>query len=160
LSDDAKDEKNDSKNFFESIKRGLLEEKTVKKSEYIFSIIANLILLYIANNLLNWNISFITDAFSQVLWAINLSIVVTIVGNVMFLVYDPAWFRHLSKAVMNTFGFIAAYTLYVVFPLSFSQSYTVFAVKFALIIVMVVLVLTVFFEIFKMLFGVFSRSGK
>ena len=64
MSDDAKDEKNDSKNFIESIKRGLLEEKTVKRSEYIFSIIANLILLYIANNLLNWNISFITDAFS------------------------------------------------------------------------------------------------
>lgn len=158
LSDDSKNGNDNSKNVVESIKRGLLEEKPVKKSEYIFSIIANLILLYIANNLLNWNISFITDVFTQVLWIINLSIVVTILGNVMFLVYDPSWFRHLTKAVMNTFGFIVTYTLYIVFPFSFSQSYTVFAVKLALIIIMVLLVLTVAFEIFKLLFGIMYKS--
>ncbi len=63
MSDSSNDNvknKNDSKDFVKNIKNGLMKEKAVNKSEYIFAIIANLIILYIANNIMNWNLSFVS----------------------------------------------------------------------------------------------------
>jgi hypothetical protein len=142
-------------NFVNNIKNELFKEKKVKRSEYIFAVSANLIILYIANNLLNWNLSFISASFSQVLWAINLTIGITILGNILFLIYNPPWFRHLMKAVMNFFAFIATYIFYIIFPLSFSQFYIVFAFKFALIVAMIILILSIAFELVKMFFRIF-----
>jgi hypothetical protein len=162
LTDDAKDneksESTDIEFFFYSIKKIFIEEKPVKKSDYVFSVIANLVLLYIANNLLNWNISFVTSTFTQVLWAINLSIVVSIIVNILLIIYDSAWFRHSMKALMNIFALLAAYIFYVVFPLSFSQTNTVLAVKILIILLMVILIITIVYEILKVLFVVFYRQ--
>lgn len=51
-----------------------------KKAEYIAAVIFNLIFLFIVNNLLNWNIYFITTALNEVLWIVNLSIIAAIIG--------------------------------------------------------------------------------
>lgn len=145
------DDKNDSKNFIISIKNGLLKDKTVRRSEYIFSIFANLILYYIANNILNWNLSFIAPTFSQVLWAINLSIGITILGNILLIVYNPAWLRHIVKAIMNFFALIATYIFYTVFPLTLNPIYTLM-VQILLILAMIAVIISILFEIFKLLF--------
>jgi hypothetical protein len=154
----ADDNKTDSKNLFHNIKNGLVKEKAIKRSEYIFAIIVNLMIIYIVNNLLNWNLSFISSSFSQVLWAINLSIIVTILGNLLFLVYNPSWFRHLMKAIMNIFGLLAVYIFYKVFPLIISQTYIILTIKIVLIIIMVVVTLSIFFEIGKMLIGLIIKK--
>jgi len=72
-----------------------------QKSEYIAAIIFNLIFLYVVNNLLNWHIYFITNAFNEVLWIINLSIIASIIGNALLLLYSPARFRHGVKIIIN-----------------------------------------------------------
>ena len=51
-----------------------------KVSHYIGGIIGNAILLIILNLLPNWNLSFITEEFPDVLWAINFSLGVQIFG--------------------------------------------------------------------------------
>ncbi len=148
----------DSKDFVKNIKNGLMKEKAVNKSEYIFAIIANLIILYIANNIMNWNLSFISATFSQVLWTINLAIGSAIIGNILFLFYDPSWFRHLLKVFINIFGLIAAYTFYIIFPLSFSQNLVSLGVIFALIVMMIAFALATLFEVFKLFFETYQRT--
>jgi hypothetical protein len=165
LTDDSNDkEELEGKNiefFFFSLKKIFIEEKPVKKSDYVFSVIANLVLLYIANNLLSWNLSFVTPTYTQVLWAINLSIVVSIIVNILLVAYDSPWFRHSMKALMNIFALFATYIFYIIFPLSFSQTNTVLAVKIFLILLMVILVITVVYEILKVLFVIFySKENK
>ncbi len=126
------------------------EEKS-HKSEYIVAIIFNLIFFYIVNNLLNWNISFITQALNSILWIINLSIVAAITGNFFLLLYDPRWLRHLIKIAMNIFAFYAVYFIYEVFPFSFSTIYLDEIVLFVLIISMVAIIIASFVEFIKLI---------
>jgi riboflavin transporter FmnP len=159
MGDEIKEKNSTNDKGLKKLKKGLLEEKEAKRSDFVFAIIANLIFLYIVNNLLSWNLSFITADFSQVLWILNISIGFTILGNIIFLLYSSPWFRHAVKTMMNILSFLVAYYLYTIFPFSFSQGVT-FAVKFALIIVMVILVFSTAYEIFKLLIGIFKGSKK
>ncbi|MBI4813060.1 MAG: hypothetical protein HY802_01460 [Methanobacterium sp.] len=127
----------------------LLKEKEPKTSEFIGAIIVNIILLYIVNNILSWNLSFIAPSFQDVLWIFNLSITATIIGNILFLIYHPGWFRSLIRIILNIFGFMVAYYLYTVFPFIFSNNLVTLFVKFALIVAMVVMVIVTIFEIVK-----------
>jgi hypothetical protein len=137
------------RNFLDNIKNGLIREKLVKRSGYIISLTVNLILLYIVNNLLSWNLPFISVTFSQVLWVINLSIVVSIIRNIVFIKYNPLWFRHIMNSLIYFFGLIAVYILYKVFPLIYSQNYMVLYYRILFILIIVGLVISIFFEILK-----------
>jgi hypothetical protein len=162
LTDDSKvNEELESKDYefiFYRVKGVLLDDKPVKKSDYILSIIAYLVLLYIANNLINWNLSFVSSSFTQVLWAINLAIGVSIFINILLIIYDSPWFRHIMKALISIFTLFAVYIFYVVFPFNFSQTNSVIAVKFILIILIVILLITIVFEVFKVLFRIFYKQ--
>lgn len=161
LSDSSNDKvknKKDTNDFVKNIKNGLMKEKAVNKSEYIFAIIANLIILYIANNIMNWNLSFISATFSQVLWVINLAIGSAIIGNILFLFYDPSWFRHILKVFINILGLIVVYTFYIIFPLSFSHNLVSLGVIFALIVMIIAFALATAFEVFKLFFEIYQRT--
>ena len=116
------------------------EERTPRhrsrRAEYIATIIVNGILIFVFNNLLNWNTPFLTQSFRDVLWAFNLSLGATIAVNAIFIYYDPGWFRHLGHVFLNILGFIAVYQLFTVFPFSFSDPLRLI-VKIALIAAMV-----------------------
>jgi len=116
-------------------------KKEISKSDYIISIIFNLILLYIFNNLLNWHVYFITNALNSVLWIINLSIIATIIINSLLFLYDPEWFRHLMKIFLNVFAFIAVYFLFTVFPFNFNNFYINWGLKILLIVGMMGIVI-------------------
>lgn len=131
--------------------KNLLKEKEPKTSEFVGAIIANIILLYIVNNLLSWNLSFIAPSFQDVLWIFNISIAATIIGNILFLIYHPGWFRSIIQIILNILGFIVVYYLYTVFPFILSNGWVVFAVKFALIVAMVVLVIVSIFEVVRLI---------
>ena len=121
MGDEVKEKNSTDDNGLSKLKKGLLEEKEAKRSDFIFAIIANLIFLYIVNNLLSWNLSFITSDFSQVLWILNISIGFTIIGNILFLLYSSPWFRHTMRTVINILSFMMAYYLYTIYPFSFSS---------------------------------------
>lgn len=121
---------------------GNLEEKR----EYAIAIIFNLILLYIFNNLINWHINFVTNALINILWIINLSITIAIVGNALLLLYHPNLFRHVMKTIINIFAFIAVFFLYVTFPFNFNNFYLYWTLNILLVIIMVGLGISIIVE--------------
>jgi len=143
-------------NIWDKIKK---DNNKSRKSGYIGAIIFNLIFFYIVNNLLNWNISFIADSLSTILWIINLSIAAAILGNLLLLIYDSEWFRHVIKIVMNIFAFTATYFVYKVFPFSFSSALINEIFIIVLILVMVAIVIAAIVEL-VMLLSLFKRKFK
>jgi len=113
---------------------------------YIVSVIVNIALIYIANNFLNWNIPFLTKDFAQCLWAVNLSLGVTIFINFIFIFFDRKWFKNLMQAFGNVFAFISGFVFWRVFPLNLSDSLARI-VNFALIIALGAIVLSTMIEL-------------
>lgn len=48
-----------------------LGDKEFKNSEFVAGIVANLVLLYIINSVMNWDISFIADSFRDLIPLFN-----------------------------------------------------------------------------------------
>jgi hypothetical protein len=124
-----------------------------RKAEYIAAIIFGLIFLYIWNNLLNWNIYFVTSALNEVLWIINLSIIITIIGNVLLLAYNPEWFRHVTKIIINIITLIATYFVYAVFPFNFYNSFINWGLSIFLILVMIGIAIAIIVEFYYLVSG-------
>ncbi|MEW6010775.1 MAG: hypothetical protein CIT03_03830 [Methanobacterium sp.] len=142
-------------NFFKNI----FKDKKEKKADFVVAIVVNIIIWYIANNILNWNISFITPEFSQVLGILNVLILSTIGANIIFLAYYRGWLHNLLKIILNVLGLLVASAFYQVFPFSFSQEIYTWGVLLALILAMVVYILMIFIEIIKFILNqVFKRD--
>ena len=120
---------------------------------YVVAIIVNVALLYVFNNLLKWNLPFLflTERFEDCLWAINLSLVATIVGNALFLGYDAQWFKSIVQIVLNVFGFRSVYTIYKIFPFDFEMVLVGQAVRIALLVAMFGIVIGTVVEFFRFL---------
>ncbi len=123
-------------------------ENKAKKSEYIAAIIVNIILLYIFNNLLNWHVYFITNALNSILWIINLAIIITILGNILLLAYNPGWFRHVMKIILNMVAIVAVYNIFTVFPFNFNSFLIDWSVTIALIFIMAGIAIATIVELF------------
>jgi hypothetical protein len=93
--------------------------RTVHSHGYLGSIVINALLLYAVGHLVDWQIGWITPAWSDVVWALSLSLEVSIAANALFLVYDHDWFRYPLLASCSLVALQAAYVLYVVFPFDF-----------------------------------------
>jgi hypothetical protein len=130
-----------------------------RNGEYIAAIIFNFIFLYIFNNLLNWQVYFVTSALNEVLWIINLSIIVAIVGNVLMLLYRPDWFRHVTKIVLNVVAFIAVYLVYIVFPFNFNNSFLNWGLSVLLILAMIGIIVATIVEIYLLVTGKPKLTG-
>lgn len=153
-----KNDENKIKSFMDNLSAKRREKnKNSKKSEYIGAIVVNIILLYIFNNLLNWQVYFITNALNEILWIINIAIIVTIIGNIMFLIFNPEWFRHIIKIIMNIFAFTAVYSIYSVFPFNFSSFLIDWSVTIALIFIMVGIVIATIVELFFLIISILAR---
>jgi hypothetical protein len=109
---------------------GAAEEKTMatepnrssgswRSAGYVGAIVANVVLLYVARSLLAWRVPFVTAAWADALWAVELSLCVAIVGNAVLLAYDPAWLRHGAEVVQGLFGLQAAYWIWALYPFAF-----------------------------------------
>lgn len=90
---------------------------------YFTSILINGAIMYAVNYLDLWNyIPFLTEKFRDVLWAINLSIGVTIFMYCTFIAFDRRWFRSLMQAMTNVFAFVSLRVFRQVFPLDLAES--------------------------------------
>jgi hypothetical protein len=88
---------------------------------YFVTILVNIAMIYIANNLLNWGWpAFLTKDYVLCLWAANLSFGANIFINFIFMFFDRRWFRSLMQAFANVFGFLSIYVFWRVFPLDLS----------------------------------------
>ena len=83
---------------------------------YLLTIVINALLLYVVHHLVAWEVGFITPAWNDVLWAVDLSLQATIVANVLFLIYDARWFHCLVQVVPAGIAAFAIWWLYQIFP--------------------------------------------
>jgi len=113
---------------------------------YTISILVNFFMIYVANNLLRWNVPFLTERFNECLWAITLSISVSIFVQFIHLFYDPKWFRRLMQAMANVFSLFSTYVFWRVFPLDLSENIAK-VVNLVIIVIMVLTALSVFIEL-------------
>lgn len=94
-----------------------------RKGEFIANIVVNVIFYYIVNHLQEWNVGFLRDNFSMVLWMINLNIFVQIGGNALMLLTEgQRTVRYLSRAVMEAASFIVQLMLFYIYPFDFSHA--------------------------------------
>lgn len=94
----------------------LEKDKKHHRAEFVVAVIVNIILYYVANNLLSWNISFIAPSFADVLWIVNYFLLAAIIVNLLFILYHPNWFRNMLQIVTDVLFIITAYTFFTVFP--------------------------------------------
>ena len=94
-----------------------------RRSGYVVAIAVNVVMLYVVNNLLAWDIlPFLTNDFGRVLWLIDISLLATIIVNLMYVAYDRSWFRSLGQIGLNLISLVVAVRMYQVFPFDFSGS--------------------------------------
>jgi hypothetical protein len=88
---------------------------------YVVAVGVNLVLLYVVNNLLEWGVpEFLTGDFERVLPIMNFSIVANVVVNIVYLFFDPTWFKSITQIVLSVIGLIVVIRLYRVFPFDYT----------------------------------------
>jgi hypothetical protein len=139
-------------------KRHWHKEKAAKsrQGEYIGSIIFNLLFLWIVNNVQNWDVGFIKNNFSVVIWILNVNIIVQIAGNALMFMSGLAPIRYFSQIVMESASFVTQMVLFYIFPFDFTHFHGLFWLDWflpiAFIIGMVVSALKVFSNLWKLIF--------
>jgi hypothetical protein len=126
---------------------------------YAVSIVVNAILLYIVHHVTTWGVPFLTPAFEDVLWAIDLSLGATIVANAFFMAYDRGWFRHLSEMVLDALALLSTYTLYRVFPFQFDDAWWYQVAGVALLAVMLAVSIALIVNALKAVADGLSYAG-
>jgi len=91
------------------------------RGEAIWSIIWNLIFLYIINKVPDWDLPFITDRYVLVLWILNINLFLQIIGWILILFLDFHWTWHLVRAVLDAAGLVVMLVLYFLYPFDFSE---------------------------------------
>ena len=95
--------------------------RPVRRIGYVVSIVVNLVVLWIANNLLAWEwFPWLTDDFTEVLPWINASIIATILSSILFFATDDQeTLKGPVDIVTTAISLISAVKLLTVFPFDF-----------------------------------------
>ncbi|HET6530863.1 MAG TPA: hypothetical protein VFH03_09665 [Actinoplanes sp.] len=85
----------------------------------------NLLMLYLINVRPGWDaVPFFTDETVEVLPLINLSLVVSVSVNLLYLGYDRRWFVGLGGLATTGVGLVALIRMWQVFPFDFTADST------------------------------------
>lgn len=96
--------------------------RTASRAGYVVAIAIAIALLVIVNNLLAWGwVPFLTDEFGQLVGIINVSLGASIVANLMWLTFDPRWFKALCQLGLNAISLAVSVRTWQVFPFDFSD---------------------------------------
>ena len=94
---------------------------TGRRFGYLIAAAVNAALLFAVNNVLAWNVlPFLTEDFEDVIPIIALSLVAAIVANLVYVFFDPKWFKSLTQIGLDGISMAATVRLYRVFPFDFS----------------------------------------
>jgi hypothetical protein len=69
-------------------------------------------------------VPFLTDATLRVLWSVNVSLVVGVAANLVYLVYDGLWLRSLGGMATTGIGLLVLTRTWQVFPFDFGDDQT------------------------------------
>ena len=88
---------------------------------YVVAIAVNAAMLYIAQNILAWDVlPWLTAEWEEVLPIISFSLTVSILVNLIYVAYDAPWFKSLTQVIMAAIAMAATIRLLRVFPFDFS----------------------------------------
>lgn len=95
---------------------------TARRTGYLISAAVNAVLLYLVNERPGWEaVPFLTAQTPQVLDLVNLSMIVGLVANLVYLFRDPPRLRALGDLVTTGIGLAAMVKIWQVFPFSFED---------------------------------------
>jgi hypothetical protein len=98
--------------------------KEKKTMEFVGSIFGAIIGLVIMNTYMIWQKfthGVVLDTWFSILWAANLSMVVSIIGNLLLAVYRPARLYSFVQLIISLATILSAFVFYTIFPVDFSQ---------------------------------------
>lgn len=93
-------------------------------------------LITIIDKLAAMQVPYLTRYFISCLWAINLFLGFSMMGNFTLLLYRPRWFHHLVMALICLVAVLAVYVFYHVFPLDIHSDSTATLARIILIVIM------------------------
>lgn len=105
-----------------------------KKAGYIISIIIMIVMIYVLRHLREWGMTFLTADFSKCLFYIELSIYISIGAQVLLILYDNRWFKHLIQGLSSIAGALALIMIYVIFPFDIADVTWVKWIKIGILI--------------------------
>ncbi len=159
------------------------EWKAYRIRGFIVAIAVSIILLYTFNNLLLiyvpwipsdfskffWNIlnnvynhveiPFLSKAYEQCLWAINIALFFSIMGNFFLLMFRPRWFQYLVRAVIFGSGILPAYVIFAIFPFKIDNAVLENSIEVILIIGIVGLSIGVIISLIRCIFSFKREKG-
>lgn len=92
--------------------------------EFVGSIFGAIIGLIMMNTYLIWQRythGVVLDSWFNILWAANLSMVVSIIGNLLLAVYRPASMYSFVQLITSLTSVLSAFVFFTVFPVDFAQ---------------------------------------
>lgn len=88
---------------------------------YGVAVVINLVMLVVVQNILEWGWApFLTDEFAQVVPWISLSLVVSILANLVYQFDDTRFVKSTGQIVTNLISIFVSYQVLLVFPFDFS----------------------------------------
>ena len=136
--------------------------RSTRRFGYLVALSANLVLLYVANNLLAWDVlPWLTDDFEHVLPILNVSLLASMVVYLVYVWFDPGWFKSLTQVGLSVISLMVAVRLFRVFPFDFSpyeSGWETFT-RFVLVIVMIGITIGIIAESAKFITGVVRAAG-
>lgn len=95
------------------------DERERTPAAYSGSAVAGIILIWLFNAIPGWELRFITDDVTAVLWAINLSLGVQLAGNLLLLFVHPRFLHHLVQVLFAAVSLLALVIILTVYPFRF-----------------------------------------
>ncbi|MFZ0625261.1 MAG: hypothetical protein WAN34_02040 [Acidimicrobiia bacterium] len=103
--------------------RAVARARAPRVAGYVVAIGVNVVILVVANNLLDWGwLPFLTSDFANLLWLIDLSMLATIGINLIYIWYDPGWFKSCGQIVTNAMSIVVLARMLQIFPFDFSET--------------------------------------
>lgn len=94
-----------------------------RRAGYAVAMAVNLILLFVVNVSPGWQaVPFLTESTTEVLLLVNLTMLVAVVANAVYSVFDPPWVRALGDAVTTSVGLASLVRIWQVFPFDFDTT--------------------------------------
>ena len=94
-----------------------------RRAGYVVAAVLNGVLLWLIHVWPGWDaVPFLNSDFQTVLWLVDLSLVVTILLNLVYLVRDPRWLTAAGAVVTASIGLAAVIRMMQVFPFDFGES--------------------------------------
>jgi len=98
--------------------------KQKKAGELVGSAFGNAIVLVVANTVVLWRHltrGVVLASWTDVLWAVDLSLAVGIALYLSLAFYRPSWFYWFSETAISAAGLVSTIVVFSVFPFDFSQ---------------------------------------